>query len=112
MNAIPSQISLNAKTIAQSQGVLSNSPATMMHDKSIVLCAAACFAYAGILSAKGESEAFKFKQSLIGTNGSKLLDKSFEDLGWPSAACKAMRLENDSMSIADRLPWFLSMNIG
>jgi hypothetical protein len=106
MYDIPDHIMKSAKDIANSQGFLSNSPATATDSGDVALCAAACVVYASILNDGDKAQANEFKANLVREEGSELLNSKAEQLGWSRKLCLAMRLENDSMPQAGRLAWF------
>ena len=97
-----------AKQIACEQGMLARSPASINSDGSIVMCAAACIAYAALKIKVGLKVAEDFQRKLICRSENISLEKTFAGVNLPEALCRMIRIENDKQVSSQRLDWFLN----
>jgi hypothetical protein len=97
-----------AKHLAARQGSLAASPATLQGNQ-VLLCAAACLAYAGFEERAGKEAARKLAERLVGPTGSAELYTAFDDLGWGRDLCRSIRQDNDFQGHSQRLAWFQSL---
>lgn len=96
-----------AKRTARYQGMLARSPASIGPDGSVMMCAAACIAYAALRVKDGLKAAEDFRRKLKRPSESVSLEKTFEHLNLSTTLCRMIRIENDLYDSSRRLDWFL-----
>lgn len=106
---IASEIIHRAQDLATSQGTLAISPAGRAPTGEVVMCAAACVAYAAIEKRTGAKAAQSFRNSLLSRHASEKLLGAFESFGSTREICTAMLKFNNAQPVAQRLDWFLSL---
>lgn len=98
-----------AKSIANTQGHLANSPAEMDSSGKITLCAASCIAKAAI-EISGDSNSYNnFDTDVISKDKNLFVPSIFEKHGLDSALARMIMIENDSLDAKDRLNWFSNL---
>lgn len=102
-NTIPVEVLREANSILRSQLFVPLSPAELIADGSVCLCAAGVLAKAGLRVFEGENKARNFETALAQTKNEKLLFDVFESFGWPVTLCADMRAENDATDSSQRM---------
>jgi hypothetical protein len=96
------QIAEDALRVALAQPYIPTSPGQMDGRGTFVLCAAACFAAAGLERVFGASERADFEREIGCTRDKAVVYRAFERLGWPASSCAIKMEPNDAASLDDR----------
>src|SRR6516164_6770527 len=89
------QIASRALQIALRQSSIPVSPGRVNQDGEVLLCAAACFAAAGLEYAFGAGERERFARNVAYSKDKDLVYQAFERLGWPKVSCIKKMEPND-----------------
>ena len=94
---IPVALVKRAREIVLAQRAVPMSPAAYTSEGDIVLCAAACLAYAGLERRDGPIAAVSWAHALARCGSTRELVEAFTELGWDVEMCREKIDFNDRM---------------
>jgi hypothetical protein len=98
-----------AKSRVSQQPYLPLSPVGVTADGDVMLCAAACLAFAGLQVLGSVTEARRFQSKLAETRDSQIVEAAFARLGWKEEACHDFMNKNDASPSSARKDLVLGM---
>jgi hypothetical protein len=99
---IPRETIDYASQIIQLQGATPSSPGLMLADGTVVLCAAAALAAAGLEMSEQHERRQRFIEEILANRSSDGIRKVFTELGWPVQVCDRAVAKNDQLPPEER----------